>query len=208
MSLVKGRKGKVFPGGGNGEHWGPRFSPYLVPLVLLRTCLLPELLQRSPCSHSSHHITTRAFHQELAQLLSAHGSWDHVSWIFSILPCPVGHIHTSMAYKLLHLNGMPLSSFFIKFIQCSSFLPCTSQSTIHWSFLCDLMQVVYPFIITIAIFWAKWEYFFQVPPAYTSLSFHVLPGSENSNSHIFKVSEEEPTQWFLFYLIYLSCSVA
>ena len=73
MSLVRGGKGKGFPDGGNGEHCGPKSSPYLVPLVLLRTCLLPDLLQQSPASAAATTLLPESLSSK-AQLLPARGS--------------------------------------------------------------------------------------------------------------------------------------
>ena len=108
-SLLSGGKRKGFPDGGNGEHCRPKSSPHLVQSAASSalTTLLPESLSSK------------------AQLLPAHGSRDHVSWILSVFPCPTGHLHTSIAYMLCHLNGTALPSFFIRLTQCTSFLPCT-----------------------------------------------------------------------------------
>ena len=157
MSLVSRGKRKGFPDGGNGEHCGPKSSPYLVPLVLLRTCLLPDLLQQSPASATVTTLLPESFSSK-AQLLPAHGSWDHLSWIFSVFPCPIGYLHTSMAYMLCHLNGMPLPSFFIRLIQCSSFLPWTF--TKHISSLPPLWPYMncLSFYHNYSYFWSPWEY--------------------------------------------------
>lgn len=40
------------------------------------------------------------------------------------------------------------------------------------------MQVVHPFIVTLAVFVATWEYFLQALPVYMRLSFPMLPGSQ------------------------------
>lgn len=190
MSLLSGGKGKGFPDGGNGEHCRPKSSPHLVPLVLLRTCLLHDLLQQSPASAAVTTLLPESLSSK-AQLHPAHGSWDHVSWILSVFPCPIGPLHTSIAYMLCHLNGMPLLSFFIRLTQCSSFLPCTFTKHI------SSLPLLWPYMNCISFyhncccFWSPWEYILSVSPVYISLSFYLLPGSENTNSPIFILSVEK-----------------
>lgn len=144
MSLVRRRKGKGFPGGGDGAlldpdslhiqcHWG----------CLGTFCLLPGLLQQSPCACHGCHITTGELLTELKP--------DH-----SLL-LPHGFFSLPLSYWThSHLNGLRvIASEWHAFASIShqvdsmQLLSCTSQSRI---LLCDLMQVVYPFVITIATF--------------------------------------------------------